>query len=78
MCPMDQKLAQYASTLLDFQAEYVGFPSSPQQAIRNPQMGAERTEQRDEGPWVVPAWDHLNFSQNKWPMTRETGKSGRI
>lgn len=41
-------------------------------------MGAERTEQRDECPWVAPAWDHLNFSQNKWPMTRETGKSGRI
>lgn len=75
---MDQKLVHYASTLLDFQAKYVGLPSSPQQAIGNPRMGAERTEQRDGGPWFAPAWDHLYFSQNKWPMTRETGKSGRI
>ena len=73
------KLAQCISTPLDFQAEYVGSPSSPQLAMGNSQTGAERT-QRDEVTWIVPTWDHLYFSQanNKWPMARETGKNGRI
>lgn len=32
----------------------------------------------DEILWVVTAWGHLYFPQNKWSMARKTSKTGRI
>lgn len=83
--PISQKSAQCASAPLDFQAAYVELPT--RSLVFHFPAGNGKSEDGsregtagvlDEILWVVTAWAHSYFLQNKWSMARKQVRLGRF